>query len=143
MRAVNHDMKVKLKSLLIKHEGQKLKLYEDTLGNLTIGIGRNLSDRDIYQSECDLMFDNDVNYFADFLSKNYSFFNELNEARQCALIDMCFMGTKKFQTFKRMLLALAYHDYDRAAIEIMDSRYALQVGQRAIDIANIIRTGVL
>jgi lysozyme len=136
-------MKVMLKSLLIKHEGEKLKLYKDTFGNLTIGIGRNLSDREIYQNESDLMFENDVNYFSDFLSKNYPFFDHLNEARQCALIDMCFMGIKKFQTFKRMLQALTEFDYERAALEVMDSRYALQVGQRAIDISNIIRTGEL
>ena len=38
---------------LIKHEGLKLQVYQDTLGIDTIGIGRNLEDRGITKQELD------------------------------------------------------------------------------------------
>lgn len=137
------EMRVKLKSLLIKHEKEKLLPYIDTVGKLTIGIGRNLTDCGIRPDESELMFNNDVDFFYNFLS-HYPWFHELNEARKCALIDMAFMGAKKFTTFEQMIKALSVHDYDRAAIEVLDSLYARkEAPHRAEDIARILRTGEL
>ncbi len=140
---MNNDMKVKLKALLIKHEDCKFFPYMDTLNNVTIGIGRNLSGRGILPAEVELMFENDVNYFYGVLSDMFPWFKQLNEARQCALVDMCFMGIKSFLSFSKMLAALEEGDFERAAREVIDSKYESEVHQRAHDIAEIIRTGEL
>ncbi len=137
------DMKVKLKALLIKHEDLKDKPYTDSLGNLTIGIGRNLTGRGVLPDEINLMFDNDSGYFYEFLSKNFEWFNQLNEARQCALVDMCFMGTNSFLEFHKMISALELGNFELAANEIVNSHYEKEVHQRAHDLAEIIRTGEL
>jgi lysozyme len=140
---MNPDMKTKLRALLIKHEGYKTHPYVDTTGHVTIGIGRNLTDRGALPSEIDLMCENDSNYFFSFLNEKYSWFPKLNEARQIALIDMCFMGTRSFMEFEKMLDALSKEDYSNAAKEILNSEYRKEVGQRDWDIANIIKNGTL
>lgn len=137
------DMMRKLRGLLMIHEGYKLKPYTDTTGNITIGIGRNLSDRGIFPTEADQMFTNDVNYFYNALCTTYPWFTQLDEARQIALVDMSFMGVKTLGGFTEMLAAFGLKNYNTAAYEILNSHYAHQVGQRAKDIAQIVRTGRL
>lgn len=141
--SMNNDMKVKLKALLIKHEGYSKYGYIDTVGKITVGIGFNVTDRGMDDDWIDTRYNKDVDFFLDFLSNKFPWFNTLNGARQCALIDMCFMGAEKFITFKKMLTALEKGDFERAAMEVIDSKYESEVHQRAHDIANIIRTGEL
>lgn len=138
------DMRYKVRQLLIKHENYKLFPYYDEFSKITIGIGRNLTDHGVSPTEIDIMFEHDVDYFYGKLLDTYDWFNLLNEARQIALIDMCFnLGFKKFQTFTNMIKACEIFDYDEVALQIIDSEYEKQVGQRAHDIAAIIRSGVL
>ena len=61
--------KVKLAEQLKKHEGIKLKPYTDTVGKLTLGIGRNLEDKGITEQEALFMLNNDVDYFYGKLSQ--------------------------------------------------------------------------
>lgn len=136
-------MRGSLRQLLIKHEGYRLMPYTDTLGNTTIGIGRNLTGRGAQPTEIDQMFNNDVDYFYNFLTNTYPWFQLLNEARQIALVDMCFMGTKPFSEFENMIDYLSKANWLQASLEIKYSKYASQVGQRAIDIQNIILNGAL
>lgn len=137
------EMKARLRHLLIIHEGYKQTVYTDSMGHLTVGIGRNLETRGVLPTEIDMMCDHDMQYFYDHLSDKFSWFMKLNDARQIALIDMCFMGLKKFCTFVKMIDFLSKEDYDNAAIELLDSNYAKQVGKRAIDLATIIKLGYI
>lgn len=136
------DARVKLKKLLVQHEAYRQYPYTDTTGHLTIGIGRNLTDRGISTSEAFQLLDDDILYFSGKLNHYFSFFSHLDENRQIALIDMCFnLGTQGLLNFKQMISALENSDYDTASKEVMDSKWAQQVGERATTLANIIRTG--
>lgn len=137
------EMKSALRHLLIEHEGYRQKLYHDSLGIPTIGIGRNLEDRGISPTEIDIMCNNDMEYFYGKLNEHFPWFAHLNEARQIALIDMSYMGFQNFLKFEKMISYLAIDDYTSAAYELLDSDYAKQVGKRAIDLAGIIKTGLL
>lgn len=136
-------MRAKLRGLLMIHEGYKLKPYTDTAGKITIGIGRNLSDRGMLPTEVDQFFNNDADYFFAHLSTTYDWFPSLDEPRQLALLDMSFMGMHRLAGFVEMLGAMAVKNYNQAAYEILNSEYAQEVGQRAKDLAQIIRTGNL
>lgn len=136
------DMQVKLRALLIDHEGKSNFPYVDTVGKITVGIGYNLSDRGLSDDWVDNQFESDVNYFYSQLFQ-FEWFKNLNEARQIALIDMCFMGVKKFLSFKKMIAALEKNDYQSAALEMLNSKWAGQVGRRATDLARIMREGNL
>jgi lysozyme len=69
-------------------------------------------------------------------------FLSLNPVRQVVLANMAFnMGMPTLLTFGRMLGALAEKDWDRAAAEVLDSKWARQVGSRATELAELMRRG--
>lgn len=134
----------KLKGLLLHHESYRQFPYTDTTGHLTIGIGRNLVDRGISTTEAFYLLDEDITYFTNKLNHYLSFFLKLSENRQIVLIDMCFnVGVQGFLGFKDMMLALESHDYERAAHEMLNSKWAQQVGERASQLATIMCTNEL
>lgn len=138
------ETRQKLKNLLVQHESYKQFPYVDTAGHLTIGIGRNLKDRGISINEALYLLDEDAQYFTSKLTNTLKFWGDLNEARQVVLVDMCFnLGLQGLLGFKDMMLAIEAEDYDRAANEMLQSKWATQVGERAICLAGIMRHGEL
>jgi lysozyme len=130
-----------LKNLLIEHEGYRNFPYLDTEGNLTIGVGYNLISRGLPDSWISKQLEDDIQYFYNKLTEDYSWFRSLNEVRQIVLVDMCFMGYKKFQSFKKMLIFLANFDYAGAAEEMLDSKWASQVGERSTNLSYMMLKG--
>ncbi len=135
------DILAKLKRSLVEHEGHANFPYTDSLGKITIGIGYNLSDRGLPDEWVNLQYSQDVLYFYNQLD-GFPWFKELNSDRQIILIDMAFMGWKKFLGFRRMIAALEAHDYNDAANEMLDSKWADQVKSRAIQLAEGMADGV-
>jgi lysozyme len=137
------SMRAPLKHLLVDHEGYENKPYLDTEGNITIGIGYNLSARGLSDAWINTQYDEDVNYFYDSLDNDYPWFKTLSEARKIALVDMCFMGYRKFKGFKKMLLALNLGDFRLASQEMLASVWALKQKRRSGRLAQIMMTGEL
>lgn len=131
-----------LTETLIRHEGMRLKPYHDSVGKLTIGIGRNLDDNGISQEEALLLLSNDIDQSRAELLRAYPWVASLNQTRQEALINMLFnLGLPRFSRFRKMLAALEDGDFDQAAQEMLDSRWAEQVKGRAIELARRIAQG--
>lgn len=131
-----------IRQQLIAHEGLRLKPYTDTVGKLTIGVGRNLTDRGITEAEARYLLDNDINAALNDL-QTLVFFPSLDPVRQRVFIDLCFnIGLSRLRGFTAMLDAVSRHDLATAATELLDSRYAVQVGPRAHTLAAMLRTGV-
>jgi lysozyme len=84
----------------------------------------------------------DVNYFYDQLQKTFEWFQKLNDDRKIVLIDMCFMGWKKFLEFEKMIYALEKENYQQASFEMINSDWAKQVKNRAVQLAQGMLTGV-
>lgn len=115
--------------------------YIDTVGKLTIGYGRNLEDNGISQEEANFLFDNDFHLCERQLAQ-CSWYAEQPEGVQAALINMCFnLGLPRLKGFKRMIAALEAKNYTVAAQEALNSKWATQVGQRAKDVAVMLREG--
>ena len=131
-----------LRDMLIRHEGVRLKPYRDTVGKLTIGVGRNLDDVGISQDEADVMLDNDINRAHDACANAFPWFAALDSVRQDVLIDMCFnLGIESLKTFHMTLAAIEQGDYDKASRNMLLSRWRDEVGQRAVELSNMMRTG--
>lgn len=130
-----------LKDMLVRHENIKLRLYKDSKGILTIGVGRNIQDRGISRDEAMLMLDNDI--FSHSLdAQKIPVFVKLDPVRQDVLIDMVFnMGLQKVLAFKKTLAALEAGDWKLASTEMKDSDWATQVGNRALELSKMIETG--
>lgn len=131
----------KLKKSLVLHEDLRKFPYVDTVGKITIGIGYNLTDRGIDDEWINTQYNKDVAYFYSELSK-FDWFNHLNDDRKVVLLDMSFMGLKKLLQFKKMIAALSVQDYNKAAFEMLNSKWAHQVKNRAFTLAHAMRSGV-
>jgi lysozyme len=140
--------------LLKKHEGERLRVYLDSLGIRTIGVGFNLeqigarmiisrlgADFDalifgrceLTQKQCDdlLLFSIDETY--DWLGHVFSEFDTYSVQRQAALIDMGFMGKGHFAGFHRLIADVQSGDWPAVGQEELASKWAVQVGSRAHD----------
>jgi len=132
----------KLTEQLTRHEGLRLKPYADTVGKLTIGVGRNLDDVGITEDEALMMLENDIKIARDELLSHFPAFNSLHDARLDCLINMVFnMGISRFKGFKLMIDALITHDYNEAAAQMLDSKWARQVGSRAKELSTQMSLG--
>ncbi|MDR2153363.1 MAG: glycoside hydrolase family protein [Helicobacteraceae bacterium] len=138
----------KCKKQIKYHEGFRLKAYRDTLEYWTIGYGHMLNKGDrpkiemITKAEADVLFEGD---FVGALSDATALigeFDALNAPRQAVVVNMAFnLGYDKLSGFKQTLAAINAGEYDRAADHMLASKWAKQVGKRAIELSEQMRRG--
>ena len=152
----------KLIDQLILHEGLELKVYKDTLGIDTIGVGRNLEDRGITDGElmhmnllreeihttgiteedARFLLGNDIDIVERELLDAHPCMERLDDVRIRVLLDMAFnLGVPRLRKFKNMWAGIHEGDYIRAGDEMMDSRWANQVGARAVRLCKMMKDG--
>jgi lysozyme len=130
----------KLIDQLKRHEGLKLKPYLCTARKLSIGYGLNL-DAGISEGLADLILKYQVGVVEKHLMKMWCF-NQLDEVRQNVLINMAFnLGISGLLKFSKMIYEVGQGDYNQAAKEMMDSKWAKQVGNRAVELSEQMRSG--
>lgn len=141
----------KIRSLLIHQEELRLFPYDDatgkapvTEGNITLGVGRNVTQRGITMDEALQLLDNDINFFSSKLTQLLPLFQNLDESRQVALISMAFnLGIKGFMEFDDFLTFMKNKDYEHASSDLLATKAALRAPERYQELARIIRTGEL
>ena len=148
---------------LIEHEGMVLTVYQDTLGIDTVGIGRNLKDRGISpevlsymdipnmaivyteginEADARYLALNDIKIVENELCKVHTCVDDLDAVRQLILMDMAFnMGVPRLCKFKKMWNAIHEGNFDAASLEMMDSKWAREVGSRARKLADAMKSG--
>jgi lysozyme len=132
--------KEKLIETLIESEALKLKPYVDSVGKLTIGVGRNLDDVGISIEEAMYLLNNDIEIAIHTAKAIIPHYEELSDARQNVVVDMAFnLGANRLMGFKKMIAALRERDFVTASEEMLDSKWARQVGERAVKLAKIMR----
>ena len=135
-----HDPNIR--SRIEIHEGRRDRIYSDTVGKLTVGIGRNISDKPFHQSEIELMFTNDLHEAWGDLMTHLPWVADLDEVRQYVLLDMSFnLGITRLKQFVRTLGAIEEGDYAQAKRFMLESRWAEQVGRRAQALAKMMGSG--
>lgn len=129
-------------SQLLVDEGLKLKPYTDSVGKLTIGVGRNLNDVGISEPEARVLLGNDIDRTTQALDSAFPFWKTLSENRQAVIANMAFnVGVARLLDFKNMIHDLQAGDYLGAAREMLASQWARQVGKRADRLAETMRNG--
>lgn len=135
----------RLVDMLKRHEGVKTHAYKDHLGYVTVGVGRCLEadvGLGLSEDEIDYLLKGDISRCRDELGKEYSWFGDLDAVRREALIDLSFnVGQTKLRAFVKALTHMEKGAYDAAADEFYDSRWATQVGDRSLEICQMIRSG--
>ena len=128
----------RLRQMLERHEGLRLKPYRCSAGKMTIGYGRNLDDVGISEEEASYLLNNDIKRAEGDLISIFPYFGGFSKSRQDALLDMMFnLGKTRFLGFKKMIAAIKSDDWKEAKIQAMDSKWAAQVGYRAKEVTNI------
>ena len=127
---------------LVLHEGVRHKVYTCPAGKLTIGVGRNIEDLGLSDDEIYYLLKNDIRRCDEELTNAFRFYKDLDSVRKDAMINMAFnLGIPRLRGFKMALKLMETKEYSEASMEFLDSLWALQVGQRALDIAHMIRFG--
>ena len=128
---------------LKRDEGVRLKPYRDSVGKLTIGIGRNLDDVGIDAGEADYLLRNDVLRAGLALSTALPWTDTLDDARRGVLLNMTFnLGIAGLLTFKNTLSLIENGHYAAAAAAMLDSKWAAQTGPRAHRLSQQMEQGV-
>ncbi|MBP8273529.1 MAG: glycoside hydrolase family protein [Acidobacteria bacterium] len=136
------DSRAHLVKALILDEGVRNFPYKDTVGKLTIGVGRNLDDRGLSDQEIGVLLENDIAIVVEELDRHLPWWREMNDVRQRVLANMCFnLGWPKLRGFVNTLAAMQRGDYQVAADGMRASLWARQVGARARRLAREMETG--
>lgn len=125
-------------------EGRRRRIYLDNASppRWTGGVGRNLSDRGFSDDEIDLMLSNDIDEAVRIAKGLVPAYDQLDDVRQEVVCNMAFnLGIVRLGGFKRFLAAVNRHDYQSAAIEMQDSAWYTQVGDRAKRLVQAMREG--
>lgn len=134
-----------LTDLIKKHEGFRSSPYRCSAGKITIGWGRNLDDVGLTEQEAEILLQNDIKRAEDDLQTVFApdfLFSVLTYNRYSVLVNMVFnLGITRFRGFKNMIKAVKEKDWDRAALEMLDSRWAKQVKTRAYELARMMEKG--
>lgn len=133
------------RSQLMVDEGKVPHAYQDSEGYWTIGVGRLIDQRlggGLSDDEINYLLNNDV-FRADKEARSlFAGFDSLSDARKAVLVNMAFnLGQTRLAGFQRLREAVKEQDWEQAAKEMIDSRWAAQTGQRAIRLAKQMRDG--
>jgi lysozyme len=129
--------------LIELHEGRRRFPYVDTVGKTSVGVGRNLTDKGLSDSEIDYLLMNDIRECTDDL-KTFLWWDDLDDVRRNVLIDMRFnLGPSRFRQFKATLAAVAMGDYVTASDQMRKSKWYRQVKSRGERLARMMSTGLM
>jgi len=131
-----------------RHEGLRLKPYHCSENFLSLGYGRNLDTNGISEAEAEFMLSNDLLMVEGEL-KDEGWYNQLDETRRAVVLNMAFnLGKPKLLKFSKFIGRLSDNDYEGASKEMVTgsdgvspSKWASQVGKRAYELADQMRTG--
>lgn len=137
-----------LLDMLKRHEGTKTNKegrhipYTCSAGKLTIGYGRNLTDKGISKNEAISMLVHDMEDAMKDVAKIFPDYRSYSTDRRLALLDMLFnLGRTRFLGFRKMIAAILDEDWGRAAEEAADSKWYKQVGHRGVENVNKLLNG--
>lgn len=132
-------------ALLRRDEGVVKHEYKDSLGFSTIGVGRLIDGRKgggLSDDEIDYLLSNDIKKAMDGLDQSIPWWRNLTPARQRVLVSMAFnLGIGGLMGFKNTLSMVKAGDYAGAARGMLQSKWAGQVGDRAVRLAAMMEQG--
>lgn len=136
----------KLTAQLRRDEGTRATAYPDSMGWLTIGVGRLIDSRKtgagLRPDEIDYLLRNDIADRVQALQKALPWFAKLDQARQGVLINMAFqMGTEGLLAFRQTLGVVRDGKYSEASEQMMKSKWAEQTPARARRLSEQMKTG--
>jgi lysozyme len=135
---------LKLKKDLERDEGRVKLAYEDSVGKVSVAIGRNLDDVGLSDDEIDYLYANDERRVLAELDRAFPWWREQPEPVQRFMANLNFnLGLAGFRKWKETLRFIEAKQYKAAARQFRSNkRYFSQVGQRAERLAKLLESVV-
>lgn len=113
---------------LLVDEGRRTKPYVDTKGNVTIGVGYNLTGQGLPDETIDQLFVMARNDAETTARRVFPAFDDYSQNRRAALLNLAFnLGETKLLTFRRFVAAVRGAHWSTAADELVDSDWYREV----------------
>jgi len=139
-----------IKEDLVRHEGYVTEIYLDSENLPTFGIGHLVTENDmeytwpvgtpvtderildVFHKDCDVAY-------TDACALVLNFAGQATDAQR-VLVNMAFnLGRNRLSQFKKFLKAVNEGKYDKAADEMVDSKWYRQVKRRGEELVEIMR----
>ena len=125
---------------IVRHEGFRSKVYKDSLGIDTIGIGFAIKDLELDEEDCNRILQKKISKLLPQIFGRWGFLKDSPNTVKLVVINMCYqMGVNGVSKFKKFLQALEVKDYGWASIEMLDSKWAKQTPTRAQELSDKIK----
>lgn len=131
-------------AMIKRHEGYRGYVYRDSVGVLTAGWGHAFHEGSEIPTDVAtrLLWHDLYSVTQDYERLNLQL-DPGDTVREFVIKDMLFnLGVGKLFGFSKMIAAIKRKDYLAAATEMLDSKWARQVGARAVELAEMMRAGI-
>ena len=122
------------------HEGYRSKVYKCTEGYDTIGYGFAIKDLEFDEEIAELILIRKLDKLMNRINKTFHWWRTAEEEAKNVVVEMCYqLGVSGFSKFKKTIDYLEKKQYAKASVEMLDSKWANQTPNRAIELSNIIK----
>jgi len=127
---------------LKKEEGYRSSVYLDTLDKPTIGYGFLIDTLELQEDICELILMRKLEKLIKSIKFNFKWFDDMPDKVQDGIINMCYqLGVSGASNFKTTIQFMKNKQWDRASIEMLDSKWAReQTPQRAKRLSEIVKS---
>ena len=138
-----------IKAMVKRHEGIRNQAYKDSVGKWTIGVGHLIGDgsspgefagRTLTDKEVDVLFEEDFAKHVKIAERTPGW-NLANDSGKAAMIDLAFNMGAWWSKWPNTSKALAQGNFDAAADGLIQSKWYIQIGNRAKEVVSLIKSG--
>ena len=123
------------------HEGYKPKVYKCTAGVDTIGVGFAIKDLELSEEVCDLILQEKLEALEERFEKKFDWFKTSPIEVRNVMLNMAYqLGFRGFCKFKKTIAYLEDAEWEKASVEMLDSKWAKQTPNRARELSEIIKS---
>ncbi|QDP59705.1 MAG: putative endolysin [Prokaryotic dsDNA virus sp.] len=130
----------KLLERIKHHEGFRSRVYKCTEGYDTIGYGFAIKDLEMDEDIAELILMKKLDDLMNRIMKTFHWWRSAEDNVKDVVIEMCYqLGVRGFSKFKKTIDHLENKRYAKASVEMLDSKWARQTPNRALELSNIIK----
>ena len=122
------------------HEGFRSKVYKCTEGYDTIGYGFAIKDLELDEDISERILMRKLDNLMTRIGKTFVWWRSADSTVKDVVVEMCYqLGVSGFSKFKKTIDHLENKRYGKASAEMLDSRWAKQTPNRALELSNLIK----
>ena len=122
------------------HEGFRSKVYKCTEGYDTIGYGFAIKDLELDEDISEMILMQKLDNLMTRIGKTFVWWRSADSTVRDVVVEMCYqLGVSGFSKFKKTIDHLENKRYGKAAVEMLDSKWARQTPNRALELSNLIK----